>query len=129
MMHHTIEFDNDLSCFMVSSTGPATTSDMRSLVGQVLKDERWRKGMNVIIDYRIADLDSLTISDAESLASYIKMLKDKIGGGHVAHVVSRMVDYGMVRMWENLMEEQVPFNFRVFYDMEDARKWIAGSAQ
>lgn len=127
-MQHTIIFDNGLSCFIVSAAGPATIHDIRSLVDEVLKDSGWRSGMNVIVDYRLAELNFLTSSDAHSLADFIKRLKEKIGVGRIAHVVSRDVDFGMIRMWENMVDDQVSFYFQVFYSMDDARSWLVDSA-
>jgi hypothetical protein len=34
----------------------------------------------------------------------------------------------MIRMWENPIADQVPFDVRVFYSMDDARKWIDDAA-
>jgi hypothetical protein len=124
IMEHTIMFDNEMSCFIVSATGPATVRDLRAFIDEVLKDERWRGGMNVIVDYRLAELNFLTSSDAHALADMVKRLKEKVGAGRVAHVVARTVDFGMIRMWENLIEDQVSFGFRVFYSMDDALSWI-----
>jgi hypothetical protein len=124
IMEHTIMFDNDMSCSIISANGPATVRDLSVFIDEVLKDDRWRSGMNVIVDYRLAELNDLTSSDAHALADTVKGLKDKVGTGRVAHVVSRTVDFGMVRMWENLIEDQVSFDFRVFYSMDDALRWI-----
>lgn len=123
-MEYTIMFDNEMSCFIVSATGPATVRDLHDFIDEVLGDERWRSGMNVIVDYRLAELNDLTSSDAHALAGLVKKLKEKVGAGRVAHVVSRAVDFGMIRMWENLIEDQVSFDFRVFYSMDDALGWI-----
>ena len=62
------------------------------------------------------------------VGSHIERLKDKIGSGRISHVVSRSVDFGMIRMWENMADEQVSFYSRVFYAMDEARKWIVDSA-
>jgi hypothetical protein len=127
-MHYTIIFDNDLSSFIISATGPATVPDIVALVNEALKDGRWRSGMNVIVDYRLTELDVLKSAEAHALADFIIRFKEKIGAGHIAHVVSRTVDYGMIRMWENLIADQVPFDARVFYSLDDARKWIDDAA-
>jgi hypothetical protein len=80
--------------------------------------------MNVIVDYRLAELSDLTNAGAHILADSIKILKDELGVGRIAHVVSRTADFGMIRMWEHLIDGQVSFNFRVFYSLDDARRWI-----
>lgn len=127
-MEYKITFDEELVCFVVSATGPATARDIHSFVNELLNNSRWRRGRNVIIDYRLADLSVLTSSNAHDLANYVMRLKERIGSRRVAHVVSQNVDFGMVRTWENLVEDQVAFDFRVFHSMDDARKWIADTS-
>ena len=95
------------------------------MVDEAMKDSRWRTGTNVIVDYRLSELDTLSGEGTHALANVIKKLKEEIGGGRVAHVVSRAVDYGMIRMWENLVVNEVLFEFRVFYSIDDAKKWVA----
>lgn len=128
-MHHTITFDVSLSCFIVTATGPATIADILSFVDEILRDGRWQNGVNAIVDYRLADLNVLSYPDANVLADSIRKLKREIGVCRIAHVVSRAVDFGMVRMWESMVEGQVSFDVRVFYSMDEARRWTVRSTQ
>lgn len=128
-MQYTLVFDDVLQCFVVNATGPATISDIRMMIDEILRDGRWRHGMNVIVDYCLTELNCLTSADVHTLASIIKALEGKAGNGRIAHVVSRTVDFGIIRSWENMIESQVPFNFHVFYSINDAKKWIATGAK
>jgi len=124
-MQHAICFDDDLHCLIISTTGPATVRDILAMVDEAIRDSRRRRGTNVIVDYRRSELDALSGGETHALASVIKKLKEEIGGGRIAHVVSRTVDYGMIRMWENLIADEVLFEFQVFFSIDDARKWVA----
>jgi len=124
-MKYTLIFDNALSCLIISANGPATVQDILAFVHEALNDDRWRSGMNAIVNYSQAELDALTSSEIHTLANAVEGLKEEIGAGRIAHVVSRTVDFGMLRMWENLVEDHVHFDYRIFRSMDNARRWLA----
>ena len=126
-MHYTIDLEQSLRCFVVTVSGPVSVPGLRAMIDDILKDGRWYEGVSLVVDYRLADLSNLTTDSVTGIVEYIMTITKKSDVNRIAHIVSRTVDFGMIRMWEIMMSERAPFDFRVFYSMDEALAWI-GSA-
>jgi hypothetical protein len=79
--------------------------------------------MPVLADLRGLDLSQLNYNDVGIIAERYISHSTQIGGSPEAAVVSRVVDFGMVRMWEALSEKCFPVH-KVFYAVDDAMRWL-----
>ena len=61
-------------------------------------------------------------------AVYMKKHGEILPKLKLASVVNSKVHYGIVRMWEMLVEcTGIPIDHKVFKDMEEARNWLISS--
>lgn len=74
-------------------------------------------------DLRDADFTSISTEDVQATMEYVSQNwgKDKT---RAAFVVSRDLEYGMLRMYQTMMELNNPSEVSVFRDMSEARKWV-----
>ena len=102
--------------------GRVTVDELRDITEQIRSDSRYRKGMDVLADLRNAQID---ISYAQ-MTDYTRFMAGNTTIGRQAIVVSRQLEFGMARMYEQLTESSVlRIDLRVFLDMEEAERWMA----
>ena len=79
----------------------------------------------VIWDARKADLSKVTTQKFQNVIKKLKEIAELRRGGKTAFVVANDLVFGLARMGQTFMEiEDIPFEFRIFRSMEDARKWL-----
>lgn len=103
--------------------GPAEMGGFAQSLDRILADPAWHPAMNCVADFRQLDLNTLKHDDVVRLADLHIQMAERIGNARIAIVVSRPVDFGMVRMWQAMVEERFPAH-SVFYDMDDAMRWL-----
>ena len=84
--------------------------------------------LNVLWDYRRADMSRLTSEDHETLVRvglrYRDRHRERIGG-KTAIVASRDLEYGMNRASETMTKiEGYPFKIKTFRTIEEAEAWL-----
>ena len=76
-------------------------------------------------DFRLLNIFKLSAQDIEQLVEvhrrYSRLLQKN--PGPIAVVVAKVVDYGLVRMWELVANDMFPM-FRPFLRMEEALEWL-----
>ena len=86
--------------------------------------------MNVLWDLRQLDgLSGLATSELSRLVALVSRRWVSSQPRRAALVVSRMVDFGMARMYEMRMESVSRQEIRVFTDFEQARQWLGMNSQ
>ena len=86
--------------------------------------------MNVLWDLRQLDgLSGLATSELSRLVTLVSRRWVSSQPRRAALVVSRMVDFGMARMYEMRMESVSRQEIRVFTDFEQARQWLGMNSQ
>ena len=82
----------------------------------------FRPGMNMLLDGRGA-AHHLEAEDIARVSRYLIANRDKIEGGKAAVVVAKTVSYGLMRMLQAQVDG-MPIGFSVFYDIDEARRWL-----
>jgi len=86
--------------------------------------------MNVLWDLRrLNGLSGLATSELTRLVTLVSRRWISSQPRRAALVVSRMVDFGMARMYEMRMESVSRQEIRVFTDFEQARQWLGMNSQ
>jgi len=86
--------------------------------------------MNVLWDLRQLDgLSGLATSELSRLVTLVSRRWISGQPRRAALIVSRMVDFGMARMYEMRMESVSRQEIRVFTDFEQARQWLGMNSQ
>lgn len=123
-MEYSISFDSSDSTATLQVSGVLNRAEVMGMVQAFLSDPNWKAGTNVLVDYRKADFSLASEADIQSVSDSIRRFGNTIGDGRVGVVVSRDLDFGMVRMWELMMGDQVPFAVRVFRSKREAQEWL-----
>ena len=102
---------------------------MMEIAEAKFRDPRWVPGMSTLVDHRRLNLTVCTAKDLKRFERHTVELvqrvgPDKIGKTRDATVVSRVVDYGIVRQWETPLDDSLPFQHRVFMDFDEALAWL-----
>lgn len=104
-------------------SGDAYVDGFQEYLNDVLSDPGWKPGTAALIDFRELRLEHLSFPDVERIVELHVPYLTRIGKSPMAVVVSRPVDFGVVRMWESLAADMFPVH-RVFYDIAEARTWL-----
>jgi hypothetical protein len=81
--------------------------------------------MNVLWDLRAAEgIASLATNQLDKLIGLVGKTWGKKGKNKAALVVSRQVDYGLARVYEQQLEMHSPSVVKVFKDIKKAVQWI-----
>lgn len=81
--------------------------------------------MNVLWDFR--DVEGISAMATSELNKIIRLVGNKwgtSGKNKAALVVSRQVDFGIARIYEQQLENQTTSKVRVFKDIKKAVQWI-----
>jgi hypothetical protein len=91
---------------------------------RIINDERFRPSMDMFWDFRNGTLAGFSNEEIAGIKDYISKNQEKRGDNYrVAFLVKQVVDYGLSRMYQ-MISEDLPVNFDVFYDEQEAMDWI-----
>ena len=122
-MEWRIFFEPDGSRVTVTVTGAARVDGFRPYLEALLGDPAWRAGTPVLVDFRGLDIGQLNFAAAEQVLAVHLPYVARIGKSPIAVVVSRPVDFGMMRMWGGLSDGKFPVP-QIFYEAADALRWL-----
>lgn len=116
--HH---IDNREGIIFTKVAGNFTLKDIINAIDAAVSDPDFRPGLDVLSDHRAIG-EPATTQQMESMAAYLEGLP-ALASAKWAMVVSKTASYGMMRMLSVLVQN-VPIEMQVFWDMEEALKWI-----
>ena len=81
--------------------------------------------MNVLWDLRnVEGISKTATSQLDKVSALVSKKWGNAGKSKAALVISRQVDYGFVRIYEQRLENQTTSKVRVFKDIKKAAQWI-----
>lgn len=122
-MEWNARFEPDGSRVTITVTGIARAEGFNAYLDGVLGDVAWRPGMPVLVDFRGLQISHLRYQDVEGIVALHVPYVERIGDSPVAVLVSRPVDFGIVRMWESLAIDMFP-DHQAFYRVDEALRWL-----
>ncbi|MGZ4413523.1 MAG: hypothetical protein ACXVRZ_03950 [Gaiellaceae bacterium] len=123
-MEHRIEFGGDPQDVTVTTAGPATVSEFRSLNEELVNHPCFHAPMKILVDHSELETGGLTASDIDVLAAHILQLDTQFGTSVVALVAPRAVVYGLGRMSETMIESLQGPRFQTFPTRDEAVAWL-----
>ena len=84
--------------FICASSGKAGEGDAVKVISAMMAHPQWKPGMPRCYDISRLDAGSLTIKEMRRIASFAAINKNELGGGKIAMVTSRDLEYGFSRM-------------------------------
>jgi hypothetical protein len=123
-----LAWGGDPEDLLVTASGVASGDDLSPLEA-ALADPRWRPPMHVLLDYREVDMSHLSVSAIEERVALLVDSGHRIGRCHTAVVVTRDLNFGIVRMLQAIAEQRVTYELGVFRSFEQARDWLREARQ
>jgi hypothetical protein len=117
-----VSIDKTRGLVSITISGMVGMDAWLARLDSILSLPEYETGMSGLIDIRQADHQT-GIEDIARMARYLVRNHKKIKGARIAVIAGATVSYGLMRM----LETQVlglPFKFRVFYDMDEGRRWL-----
>jgi len=116
----TIDKENNLVTRVVR--GEVSAEDLLASISEVLDHPEFHPGMKSLTDMRDVTPQGKP-SDVMAIAEVIKRKGARLTGAKAAVVVSAQIPFSMARSLQGYAGKS-PFQIRVFYDMDEARRWL-----
>ena len=81
-------------------------------------------GMKTLIDQRNLITDHLSTTAITTISGLVKSLREKLGNGNCALVMSEPVGINMAKMWKLITQADVDFQISVCNSIEQAVSWL-----
>jgi len=104
--------------------GDATFDGLAGMTSALLSHEKSMPGGTVLVDHSDLKADSLKLGEIRSLAEMTAQARTQIGRARIAHVVSRDLEFGLVRMWENFASPHTDARLGCFRSRDHAIAWL-----
>lgn len=123
-MIHTLEVDKN-GCFFIQTEGDGDVEGIIAFLKDIISHPQWKPGNNILLDHRALSINAISVSGINEVSAYFKSIADKLGNGKIALVMSREVDFGIARAWENITTDDVDIKIYVFRELEKAISWLS----
>ena len=123
-MKHTLKVSENGLFFTISTEGDGDVEGIIAFLKDIISHPQWRPGNHILLDHRALKIDAITESGIENVSAYFKSITDKLGNGKVALVMTRDIDFGIARAWENITAYDVDTKVYVFRELEKAISWL-----
>lgn len=132
-MHYELSFPIDRPFALVVTHGSATLEGFTAFTLEVARHPAWATCLSMLVDHRDLDLATMKKNDVDAYRRFCSRLLSAIpaaGAGTVraATVVSRPLDFGIVRQWEIPLEDELVLVHRAFLDYDAAAAWLSAPA-
>ena len=126
-MKYALKIYKDLVYAEVVGQGKATVDDFKQITHELISHPLFVFGINFLHDYRDIYVGHLTVDEVKSIADMVSSNRKVLGNGRWAILVNNDLNFGMGRMWEILVSDDVELEIRVFKDESETLGWIKGS--
>jgi hypothetical protein len=106
-------------------TGELGLDEARNALAAIYDDPQYDPDSHALWDLRDAVLSGFSADQIRSLASYVGERWGASGRNRAALVVSRDLDFGLARMYEQLLTGRTTSEVRVFRVYSEAIDWLS----
>ena len=110
-------------------TGELTPEDLLGALGGVYERSDYKPGACALWDLRGAELHLFAKQDIRQIVDFVAKNRNAPAGTCAALVVGRSLDFGLARMYEQMLVASTDVSVMVFRDMDEARAWLKDAAQ
>ncbi len=107
-------------------TGELTPEELLEALGGVYARQDYRPGACALWDLRGAELHKFDKKDIRRVATFVTDKRGAPKGTCAALVVGRSLDFGLARMYEQMLVASTDVRVMVFRDIDEARVWLRG---
>ncbi len=120
----SITHDDKNDCIVIKVTGAIDYEDILSLREELLNHPLFRQNINQLFDCTEGELN-LTTGDLQRIAADYGEVADKLGHNRkLALVVSRDLDFGMMRQYEAFFYAGPDVDIRAHRSVIEAQIWL-----
>lgn len=127
-MEYSIDMDRTRGLITVSARGDATAADFQSYIADLLKPPCSEVDFNVLSDLRNVNMGTLSGDDVRDIARLVATRRSEVLTIKHAIVVGGPLSFGLARMYQTLSDDVDPQDLRIFYDIDEARRWLSPEA-
>ncbi len=126
-MKHKLNADVSEDLMLLVTKGDATVEGITAFLDDIIAHPNWQPGMSILLDHRLLNLSPITTLGVEQISDYFTEISDALGGGKLAMVMNKDVDFGITRAWEIITQDRTQMQLHVFRTLDDAQAWIQAS--
>lgn len=123
-MDYEIRIEPTTGCAVIRAHGPASAEAFERLSGELAVHPGWKRGSDVLIDATEVELAAMATGEVQRLVNFARGFHRHWGDARVAIVTSGVLAFGLARMWESQVADQVEARNRIFKSIEEARAWL-----
>lgn len=118
-------YNEVIDCIVIKIIGTVGYNDILLLRDMIIGHPNFRRDINQLFDCSEGELD-LSTSDLENIAFHYMRVSDQLGlDRKLALVVSRDLDYGMMRQYEAFFYSGPNVAVSAFKSLDEAKEWLA----
>ena len=122
-MDWDVKFQGD-NILVLSVRGEFSSGRLRSMVEQLISNQRWRPEKNIIIDFRELIVDKINIDDIYSSLDIHRQF-DGLISGKIAVINKDHSGHGLSSLYEEISRQYIKSKYASFISFEDAFEWIS----
>ena len=123
----TIDSETGLRIHVI--TGEMTPEDLIETFEQAFSRDDFEPGSAALWDLQGATGKDLLAGDIRGLVDAVVKHRSGDEGTRIAIVVARDLDFGLARMYEQMLEASTPVRVMVFRDRDEAEIWAKGGGE
>ena len=123
-MRFEINFEHSPEYVYIQTEGVASVGGFDELLTAIVESPEWITGAKQLVDHRKLKPEMLTSEDVLKIKDIVKKHAKMLGNGRCAFVVSEILGFGLVRMYELLGGDDIHQEVAVFYTIDEAVEWL-----
>ena len=128
MMKHTITVNSNHNQFLVTTQGDGHVDGFIAFFKELVSHPQWKSGSRILMDHRELHIDGIKMNGIEIISQFFKGIGPKLGGGKLAMVMKREIDFGLARAWEILTADDVEIEIEIFRSFTEASQWLESNS-
>ena len=112
--------DSETGARMHVVTGELTPEELLGALGGIYSRDEYRPGACALWDLRGAELHKFSKQDIRLIADFVTKNRGAPPGTCAALVVARDLDFGLARMYEQMLTASTDVRVMVFRDLDEA---------
>jgi len=124
MISMEFKFNHTGDYLVCEMRGIADVNQWPAFMKEMLSHEKWRPGTNWLKDMTELNAGKVLMEDVQTIAALYCDHSQQIGAGKCAVVVSRDLEFGLVRMWGVFVGDGWEAEAQVFRSFDEAVAWL-----
>lgn len=125
-MKYNSQYDSELNIIESDTHGLASKNGLIEMLHSLIELCLQNDTADIIVDHSDLDASQLSTDDISEICRHFIKAIDLMKTRKIAHVATKDLQFGFVRMWETLVgiEGSLDIKLRVFRNKKNALEWI-----